>query len=175
MGIKIHDFQGNEIPLNSARIEGGDALDHARANLGVLLNKYADPIEGVREGLSLEEAEEIAREDVSLLWCEIPDTRGEQIAEAGRSIPEDPEQADRIRARLFPASEPEQYTFTYVLSDGHSSEQADAIRAHQDGFPCGDLDQALELATTLECRIDLSAENGESRGWVRPGGDYQLA
>lgn len=68
-----------------------------------------------------------------------------------------------------------QYAFTYVLSEGHSAEQVDAIRAHQDRFPRGDLDQALELATTLECRIDLSAKNGETRGWVKPGGDYQLA
>lgn len=51
-------------------LTGHDALDHARQH-GLLLGKYADPTEDAREGLSVEEAEEIASEDPSLIWIEV--------------------------------------------------------------------------------------------------------
>lgn len=42
---------------------------------GVTLNKFADPLEGARENLSFEEAEEIAKEDPGLIWLEIKGLR----------------------------------------------------------------------------------------------------
>lgn len=51
-------------------LTGLDAIDHATQE-GLLLNKYADPTEGPREGLSVAEALEIAAEDASLIWVEV--------------------------------------------------------------------------------------------------------
>ena len=51
-------------------ITGHAAIDHA-ARQGLTLNKYADPIEVARAGLTVEEAEEVAREDASLIWITV--------------------------------------------------------------------------------------------------------
>lgn len=59
------------------KITGTKAIEIARA-LGMPINKHGDPIEGPRDDLDVEEAEEVAREDDGLLWVEIP---GEQTAE----------------------------------------------------------------------------------------------
>lgn len=53
-----------------AKLEGRQAIEAARRS-GKTLNKYADPTEGARSGLSVREAEEIAREDPSLIWIEM--------------------------------------------------------------------------------------------------------
>lgn len=55
-------------------ITGYAAIDYARKN-DRLLAKYQDPTEGVRYGLEIDEAEEIAREDPSLIYI---DTQGVQ-------------------------------------------------------------------------------------------------
>lgn len=44
-----------------------DALG-AAVEAGYRVNKYADPIEGPREGLTAEEAADVAAEDPSLIW-----------------------------------------------------------------------------------------------------------
>jgi hypothetical protein len=49
-------------------LTGHAAIAAKEANANVRLNKYADPIEGAREDISLEEAREIAREDAGLIW-----------------------------------------------------------------------------------------------------------
>lgn len=52
-------------------LEGRSAIGYAEDH-DLLLNKYADLVEGAREGLSIEEAEEIGREgDLLLIWLEI--------------------------------------------------------------------------------------------------------
>ena len=48
-------------------ITGQAAIDHAEQS-GLTLNKYADPIEEARDGLTIDEAEEVARVDASLIW-----------------------------------------------------------------------------------------------------------
>ena len=53
-------------------ITGHVAIDHA-ARQGLTLNKYADPIEEARAGLTVEEAEEVAKEDASLIWIKVTD------------------------------------------------------------------------------------------------------
>lgn len=53
-------------------IRGTEAIALAAA-LGVTLRKYADPIENAREGLTVEEATEIAREDAGLIWLSVED------------------------------------------------------------------------------------------------------
>ena len=58
-------------------ITGQAAIDYATTS-NQTLNKYADPIEEARAGLTIEEAEEVAREDASLIWINV------QGAEAGR-------------------------------------------------------------------------------------------
>ena len=52
-------------------LEGRSAIGYAEDH-DLLLNKYADPFGGAREGLSIEEAEKIGREgDLLLIWLEI--------------------------------------------------------------------------------------------------------
>jgi len=49
---------------------GIEAVEYARKNAKAL-SKYADPIEDAREGLSVEEAREIAREDPNLIHLDV--------------------------------------------------------------------------------------------------------
>lgn len=48
-------------------LTGHEAIDYANEH-DLSLNKYADPVEDARTGLSVEEANEIAREDARLIW-----------------------------------------------------------------------------------------------------------
>ncbi|MGL4445638.1 MAG: hypothetical protein ACRCU1_18590 [Alsobacter sp.] len=61
---------------NTNKLTGHAAIAHAGAT-GATLNKYADPTEGARSGLTVEEAEDVAREDASLIWCEAWHTEGQ--------------------------------------------------------------------------------------------------
>jgi hypothetical protein len=47
---------------------GYEAIDFKRANPEAKLCKYADSVEGAREDISLDDAEEIASEDPSLIY-----------------------------------------------------------------------------------------------------------
>lgn len=51
-------------------LTGRDAISYAEAN-GLTLSKHADPTEGTRAGLTVEEAEEVAAEDPSLIWIAV--------------------------------------------------------------------------------------------------------
>lgn len=51
------------------RLEGFDAIEYAEAN-GLMLEKYADPIEDARQ-VSVEEAMAIAREDQRLIYLDV--------------------------------------------------------------------------------------------------------
>ena len=57
-------------------ITGQAAIDHAESQ-NLTLNKYADPIEEARAGLTVEEAEEVAREDASLIWINVQGAEAE--------------------------------------------------------------------------------------------------
>lgn len=50
-------------------LTGREAIEYARIH-GLTLSKYTDPTEEAREGLSIEEAEAILREDPSLIHLE---------------------------------------------------------------------------------------------------------
>jgi len=52
------------------KLTGVHAIDFADLR-GLTLRKYADPTEGAREGLSVEEARQIAKEDPSLIWLAV--------------------------------------------------------------------------------------------------------
>ena len=52
------------------KLTGREAIAYAEAN-GLSLSKYADPIEDSRVGLSVEEANAVAREDASLIYVAI--------------------------------------------------------------------------------------------------------
>lgn len=47
----------------------GIAAINAAEALDLSLSKYADPTEGARDGLTVEEAREIAKVDASLIWA----------------------------------------------------------------------------------------------------------
>lgn len=71
-----------------AKFTGTAAIQYAEHH-GLTLNKYADPTEGARSGLTVQEAREIAREDGSLIWLNPDDyaygyTFPEWLAAAGR-------------------------------------------------------------------------------------------
>ncbi len=55
----------------TVRLTGRAALDYA-ARHGLELCKHSDPTEGAREGLSVDEAERIAREDAELVYLDAP-------------------------------------------------------------------------------------------------------
>jgi hypothetical protein len=54
--------------MSTTTITGTDAIAFA-ARTGAQLYKHADPVDGARE-ITVDEARAIAREDVSLVWCE---------------------------------------------------------------------------------------------------------
>lgn len=56
--------------MSTTTIYGYGAIAHARLT-GCTLSKSADPTEDDRDGLTVEEAEEIAREDPSLISVEV--------------------------------------------------------------------------------------------------------
>jgi len=53
-------------------LTGQEAMDFAREN-SVALNKYTDPIEDALWGITIEEAEDIYREDPDLIWVDTED------------------------------------------------------------------------------------------------------
>lgn len=53
------------------RLTGYDAIEYAE-RAGLTLSKYADPTEAARDSLTPDEAREIAAEDPSLIYVEIP-------------------------------------------------------------------------------------------------------
>jgi hypothetical protein len=63
----------------TSKITGHAAIRYAR-ELGLTLSKYADPTEGARDGLSPDEAEQIAREDASLIWVAVDVTDDQLVA-----------------------------------------------------------------------------------------------
>lgn len=59
--------QINNLPMTT--LTGHEAIEHATKH-GLTLSKYADPVDDARNGLTVEEAEEIADEDPSLIWID---------------------------------------------------------------------------------------------------------
>jgi len=55
-------------------LTGQAAIDHA-IKTGAELSKYADPIEGFRTGLTIDEARDVARDDPGLIFI---DDEGEE-------------------------------------------------------------------------------------------------
>lgn len=54
----------------TATLTGRDAINYSAAT-GATLNKYTDPMEPARSGLTVGEAETVAAEDPALVWVEI--------------------------------------------------------------------------------------------------------
>lgn len=52
------------------RLSGYGAIEYAERH-GMELSKYSDPVEDAREGLTVEEAREIAREDPNLIHLDV--------------------------------------------------------------------------------------------------------
>lgn len=53
-----------------ARLTGHDAIEYAEQTEGAILCSYTDPTEEGREGITVDEAREIARQDPTLIYCE---------------------------------------------------------------------------------------------------------
>lgn len=63
------DADGNWVPAGTLRLEGREAIEYAREH-GLALRKYADPVEDARDSLTVDEAEEVAAEDPSLVYLD---------------------------------------------------------------------------------------------------------
>lgn len=55
-----------------SRLTGYDAITYAECH-GLTLSKYNDPLEEAREGLTVAEARQVAREDMSLIYLDVLD------------------------------------------------------------------------------------------------------
>lgn len=99
------------------KLTGYDAIDYARAE-GLKLNKYADPTEGPRQGLTPEEAEEIAHEDPSLIWLEVeaPASLSELCS---RMRARDPSLGDWTSLPTFGGEEPDVTTGVWSWDHTH--------------------------------------------------------
>ena len=69
---------------DTVTLHGCDAISYAAA-YDMTLKKAADPIEDARDGVSLQEAREIAKQDAGLLSLEIPWHTMRQHIEAARA------------------------------------------------------------------------------------------
>jgi hypothetical protein len=54
---------------NNVIATGHEAIELADADASVILSKYADPTEDAREGITVDEARQIAKEDPSLIYA----------------------------------------------------------------------------------------------------------
>lgn len=78
---------------------GHPAILHA-AKYGRTLNKYADPTEPARDGLTVEEARAVAEQDSGLLWIETTKAEeGAERMEAARRWLGDAAPADVVEAK----------------------------------------------------------------------------
>jgi hypothetical protein len=65
-----------------SKVTGMQAIEMAERD-GLTLNKYADPTEGARDGLSIEEAREIAKEDPELIYLDRPEIKINVLRDGG--------------------------------------------------------------------------------------------
>jgi hypothetical protein len=77
------------------RTHGHTAIEAARNDSGIVLNKYEDPTEGAREKLTVWEAEAVASEDPGLIWAEVGDWGGARV-EGGQGDDHDTGVVDRV-------------------------------------------------------------------------------
>ncbi len=68
--------------MSTTTIKGNAAIEMA-VEKGLTLNKYADPTEGARSGLSVEEARELAKQDPSLVYLTVEMTTFTITTECG--------------------------------------------------------------------------------------------
>jgi hypothetical protein len=59
--------------MTTMRITGTAAIEAAERDSDVALCSYTDPTEEGRKGLTVEQAREIAREDPSLVYADVPE------------------------------------------------------------------------------------------------------
>ena len=57
---------------NTTRLTGYAAIEYA-AECGLTLNKYADPIEAAKRGITVAKARDIAADDPSLVYLDVED------------------------------------------------------------------------------------------------------
>ena len=59
----------------TSSLSGYEAIEYAERT-GATLNKHADPIEGARDSLTIDEARQVASEDASLIWVAVEPCEG---------------------------------------------------------------------------------------------------
>ena len=80
-------------------LTGQRAIEYAEKN-GLLLSKYSDPIESAREDLTVDEAQDVARQDPGLIYIETDElfcsVCGKQLQDWPKDGTVDPD-ADYVR------------------------------------------------------------------------------
>ena len=93
--------------LTGEKLTGREAIEYARSH-DLLLSKYADPTEGARNFLLLDEAEEILREDPGLIWVEVRESPSEaccmtrRLELIGKALRANPDSAVEIALNDLP-------------------------------------------------------------------------
>lgn len=69
--MNLNEVGAARLAERGGKLHGRDAIAFARhrAKGPACLNKYSDPIEDAISGVSFEKAEEVCKEDPSLIWC----------------------------------------------------------------------------------------------------------
>lgn len=147
------------------RYKGQEAIEIAEAR-GLTLSKHADPIEDAREGLSIDEAREIAAEDPGLIYVDV-EARDQAGAAAMR------EQTVRVTVRQVETEEP----CDAVRSTRAYAEQLLAALRH--AFPHAEVDVEAEPNTIGADRYAVeNADEDEVRRVaerVFTSGDWMVA
>lgn len=95
-----------------AKLTGSAAITYAERH-DLTLSKYTDPTEEARDGLSVEEARAIAREDASLIWLEVSDATAAAVALGSARTPA---KAKAARANVALGGRPVAYREAHIVS-----------------------------------------------------------
>ena len=144
------------------RLTGHEAIEHAEA-YGLTLSKYADPVEGAREGLTVEEATEIAREDPGLVYLDVDHIYDTSALLVGLDIAE---AIERAHQRMWNGNRP--WTFYYGLdSDRGFPSSSTYIRAHSsqlvEQYYLGELEDLRSSEVALLLKIGRRALEDQRR------------
>jgi hypothetical protein len=66
----VNTTTATETPTSCYRLTGHTAINFAAARGGLSLSKFADPVDGERDDLTISEARKIASEDAALIYLD---------------------------------------------------------------------------------------------------------
>lgn len=134
------------------KLSGHEAIDYAEAH-SLTLNKYTDPQEGAKDGLTVAEAREIAQEDASLIYLETPtETPAGTIDITPESL-KTPEGAEKVSKAMqeWQSAQAELANRAAEWLDNYG-QAAKKVLAEDDAID--ELNELEELASTMITKAD---------------------